>query len=83
MGLVTLGLRLTAPKQPVMPGCSFRWWSQRSESCAVPAIMGVWFHDIECVWSQEILRWASVHLGCRVVPFGPQSTIVEAPEAIE
>lgn len=83
MGPGAPGLGLTAPKQPAMPGCSLWCWGQQSESCAVLVIMGVWFHDTERVWSQEVLRWTSVHLGCRVVPFGPQSTIVEVPEAIE
>lgn len=83
MGLGTPGLGLTAPKQPAMPACSLWWWGQQSESCAVLVVMGVWFHDTEHVWSQEVLRWTSVRLGCRVVLFGPQSTIVEVPEAIE
>lgn len=35
------------------------------------------------VCSQGVLRWAAVSLGCRVVLFGPESTIVEASEATQ
>lgn len=34
-------------------------------------------------WSQEVLRWASVYLGCRVVPVGLESAVVEVPEATQ
>lgn len=37
----------------------------------------------EGVWNQGVLRWAAVSLGCRVVPFGPESAIVEVAEATQ
>lgn len=76
--------RLTALKQPVVLDCGFQQWSQKSASSADLGPFGMWFHTNEKgVWSQEVLRWASVYLGCRVVPFGPESAIVEVPEALQ
>lgn len=74
MRLMILEFRLTGLNQPVMLDCGFQWWSQKSASSADPGLFGMWFHTIEkSVWSQAVLRWASVYLGCRVVPFGPVS----------
>lgn len=83
MGLMILEFRLTALKQPV----TLYWFSVvEPEVCKLCASRSSW-NVVSYYWkrvrSQEVLRWASVYLGCGVVPFGLESAIVEVPEAAQ
>lgn len=63
------------------------WFSVvEPEVCRLCRSRSSW-NVVSCYWkgvrSQEVLRWASVCLGCRVVHFGLESVIVEVPEAAQ
>lgn len=47
VGLMTLEFRHTALEQSVMLDCGFQRWSQKSESSAVPGLIGAWFRTIK------------------------------------